>query len=313
MLKIDQHFHTTLSDGKKDNSEILEQYIKWKDVSFCVATEHDIVNTSFRDFLYDLSVDTCYWVEISACDYENRKSMHILHYSSSINNLLDSKLDSLREARIYKIKQQVEKLKSNWFIINYSDFINYFEIIEKINPSNLNAFNIAEYIYKNKKTFIENNKIIKSISWKDFSTKGFFENFLKETWIYSHIWWKRIIDYELSFDDLQEIKTERSVLSIAHPNFTFKSIEVFNSRIEHLVKNRWINAIEINAKANKEWADTIMKVKKDFDLILTFWSDCHFISDEGNNDKHSELFSFNSYVSEKILDLEFDKFKEKIS
>ena len=46
MIKIDQHFHTTLSDGVNSSAELLER-VKKNQYYILVATEHDIINRDF--------------------------------------------------------------------------------------------------------------------------------------------------------------------------------------------------------------------------------------------------------------------------
>jgi hypothetical protein len=98
-----------------------------KKVDFLNVTEHDIVNTDFKKSLDNLGIPTAYSVEVSACDYDDTKSMHILHYSSEINNLLESRLENIRKAREIKIIKQIEKLRKNGFSIDYDEMINYYK------------------------------------------------------------------------------------------------------------------------------------------------------------------------------------------
>ena len=53
MRQIDMHFHTKLSDGKKENDEIIK-ILNPKKVDLVIATEHDIQNQDFRNKVNNL-------------------------------------------------------------------------------------------------------------------------------------------------------------------------------------------------------------------------------------------------------------------
>lgn len=305
MRQIDMHFHTTLSDWKKSNEEILK-IIKYKDIDFIAVTEHDIVNTEFKKSLDNLWIPTAYRVEISACDYTDKKSMHILHYSSKINHLLDPKLESIRNARKQKIQLQVQKLIENGFNINYDEMISYYES-KRVNVENLVAYHIAHYIYRKNINF---DKIAKISGKNDMSTDAFYKAFMKRWWEFANIWYVDVWDYELDVNDLDSHKLDSSIFSLAHPNITFKNdIEAFANKIEKLVP-LWINAIEVNPIATKKYLDVITYFAHKYDLILTFGSDSHF--KEFFDWKHVQLFHLNQELSKKQIEDNLYRIKDKL-
>jgi hypothetical protein len=90
-------------------------------------------------------------------------------------------------------------------------------------------------------------------------------------------------------------KSNGAILSIAHPNFTFKwGIEEFEKVLPDYVE-KWVNAVEINSKATSEWIDAIFKAKSRFNLLLTMWSDNHGIGRV--DDKHTDLWSLNPRIT----------------
>lgn len=313
MQKIDMHFHTTFSDWEKSNKEVLEM-INPKEIDFLVVAEHDIINKEFKKILDSLWISTSYAAEISACDYTDNKSMHILHYSNEINIALEQNLESIRNARLEKIKLQIQKLKENWFNVDYKNMLAYNQG-KWLNIENLMAYNWADFIYQN----TDNHKIITEISGEDnLSLKKFYNSFMKRWWEFDHIWHIDIGNYEFDTKNFANITDQNSILSIAHVNETFKKeiktfskieIDAFAERIDRLVKF-WLNAIEVNPMATKKWLELITYFRNKHDLILTFWSDCHFW--EELDWKHWELFQLNEWLDKKIVKENIYRIKDKL-
>lgn len=299
------HFHTRLSDWKKSNEEILK-LIDSSKTDLLIATEHDIVNTWFRDSMIELWVPSAYWVEISVQDYTDKKSMHILHYSDKLNEILDPKLTSIRESREYKNQKQVEKLREFWFRITYSDMISYYAS-RWVNTANLVTYHIAEYLFK----FEENKKLASKISGiSNIWIYTFYNNFLKRWWNFANIGHFEVWDYEFDIEKIRDYKIQNSIFSLAHPNVTFKQdYEAFEEKIEKLVKF-WLDGIEINPIAPKKWFDLINYVQAKYDLILTIGSDCHF--KETFDWKHSQLFQTNSELSKKQIAENLERIKDRL-
>ena len=305
MRQIDMHFHTKLSDGKKENDEIIK-ILNPKKVDLVIATEHDIQNQDFRNKVNNLWINTWFWVEVSMQDYTDNKSMHILHYSSEINSLLNIDLETIRNSRELKNIKHVEKLISSGFDINYNEMINYYSSIW-VNVSNLVSYHIAEYIFKNEK----NIKIAQDITKFDkIWVFTFYKEFLKRWGEFNNIWWAEIWNYEFDIRNINDRKLESSIFSLAHPNHTFKdSFEYFEEKVDKLVWF-WLNAIEVNPQASKKWLDLINYVRVKHDLIITFWSDCHF---QNTFDwKHGQLFEFNKDIDKSIVDDNFERIKDKL-
>lgn len=304
MRNIEMHFHTKLSDWLKSNDEVFK-FLKWKKIDFIAVTEHDIVNKDFKENMDLLWVKTAYWVEISSCDYTDKKSMHILNYSSIISETLDSRLEKLRNDKIEKIKLQIRNLKKNWFILDYDEFISYYEKVWS-NILNLNSHDIAVYIYKNK----ENISFIEKTYKSKFAVDEFYREFLKKWWKFSHVWWILLWDYEFDLKEISSHISSDNIFSLAHPNLTFENnILYFQEKVKKLV-DFWLNAIEINSIASKEWIEEIIKLQKKYDLILTFWSDCHFREDF--DWKHRNMFGLNSLLTEKIVNENYEKIIKKL-
>jgi len=174
----------------------------------------------------------------------------------------------------------------------------------------LNKFSISEFIY-NWKYSNYNKKFIKHTFWEEEDIKWLFFNLLKKWWEFYEKFRVHVSDYEPSIEKIWQLaKSSNAILSIAHPNFTFKSwIEDFKNEISYYV-DREINAIEINPFADKKWIETILELKKKYDLILTFGSDCHKLW--WIDDKHHDFWTMNTFISDEIINENFKKFREKI-
>jgi hypothetical protein len=134
---------------------------------------------------------------------------------------------------------------------------------------------------------------------------------LKRGWKFAYIWHVDVGNYEFDVKDFNEIRVPNSIVSLAHPNVTFKNdIDAFVERIEKLVP-LWINAIEVNPIATKKWLDVINYIQAKHDLILTFGSDCHF--KEIFDWKHWQLFQINQELSKKQIDENMYRIKDKLS
>ena len=292
MKKIDQHFHTTMSDWALTNEQVIDLAVqKW--LYFSSVTEHDIVNTVFSTMAREVWIQSLEWVEISAFDTEiANKSLHITCYAQEFNWELIDILSNTRNWKIWKIIMQIDILNKNWFNINYADFITYFEK-KWFDIRNLNNSHIAEYIY----SIPANIELVKRLSWVEMTYWDFIVRCLKTTWDFRDIWWTKVDKYEPTVYDVWRIAKENwYFLSLAHPNFTFKDdIKLFLDFIEEY--RNVLNWIEINALASKIWVEVILITAKKYNMILTFWSDDHFVRDK-KDEIHWILWEQNTYVSE---------------
>ena len=137
---------------------------------------------------------------------------------------------------------------------------------------------------------------------------SFYRKYLKKWWSHSEIFLASVPRYEPTLQVLNQIKeSNNAILSIAHPNFSFKSIEEFKRVLPNYVSN-WINAIEINSKANLDWVTEIIELSNLYNLFLTFWSDCHFVWSPDKT--HWDLGNTNPFVSEDLRKNKFNELKD---
>ena len=314
MIIRDMHFHTTFSDWIKTNGEVFDE-VRWLlkewQEAFIVPTEHDIFNETLTDLFRENWIGSTYWTEISAYDNIWKKSLHLTFYTDKISREIKEILDNTRNAKIEKIKGQIDLLETNWFEINYSDFIEYYTK-KWANIENLNSYHIKKYIYNNdeNKTKIlnivnNNNEDNKKI---DIEEVNFIKEFLKPDWKHKSYWYAERERYEPHIEALWEVMTKKEWLFLAHPNFTFKdNYKWFYEFIENYKKT--ITWIEINSTASKEWVEKITEVCEENNFIITFWSDSHW---EKEDEFHWKLWSINPHISEELVEEHHKKFLKKL-
>lgn len=311
MIKIDQHFHTTLSDWFNSSEELFER-IKKEEYLILIATEHDIINREFSEGIKKIWFPKVEGVEISVTDknheikkYTGRNSFHMTYYQEKISKEIEEILQNTCRWKQEKLNVQINKLQTYGFNISQSDFYDYWEnIFPGKDRAWYNVLFLAQYIFLS----ADNKNLVKNIFGKEVSYQEFLKECLLSHGKYSHIWTKEIDKYEPDLEQLSD-NISGGVLCIAHPNNTFKSKEHFLNAAQKLIKQYPITAIEINAKANTYRVDTIVNFCKKHNLLITFGSDFH----KGRGDEiHWSFWETNPHIPESILTENYKKFIEQI-
>jgi len=301
-MKTDCHFHTNLSDWKFDNAQVIAQ-AKEKGVKFAICTDHDIINYEFPRLACASWILSYEWVEVSCYDEKNDHHLHFTTYSKKFNWKVTKILENTRNGRKTKILSQIDLLKKNWFKIEENEFYNFFA--KKTNIDNLNVSHLSSYILRSP----ENNTLIKKLTWENLNMEQFLLRCLKIEWDLKHIWAVELKWYEPTIAEFWQVaKQENYIFSLAHPNFKMTQ-EKFRQRIEYYL-NLWVNAVEINILADKDWIELILEFQKKFDFLLTFWSDCHFKT--ARWEKHWGFWDINPHISQELVNLNLEKLKNKL-
>ncbi len=305
MKKIDMHFHTRLSDWSRNNNEVLKE-TKEKWIDFISATEHDIVN---EDLVVSARMNwissTC-WVEISAFDDINDKSLHLTCYSDNFWLEIRDILDWVREKRKIKIKKQIDRLEENGFNIDYDKFLKFYKNLD-VNIDNINNFHIEDYIFQ-KEDDLE--KLLSRLIWKKLDKWEFIKECLKKDWEFRNIWWEQIPKYEPTVSKIWDLSIQNKYfLSLAHPNFTFNNDEEGFLKFIDEYQDK-LNWIEINSQANEKWVKLIIDTSVKYWMILTFWSDSHH---KWRDQKHWDLWDMNKYITEELIEENFEDFLYELS
>ena len=115
--------------------------------------------------------------------------------------------------------------------------------------------------------------------------------------------------YDLDVNLCGELAREnKAVLSIAHPNHTFDTLEEFERLVPSYVE-RGVNAIEIHYSTAPEWIEAILRMRKRFDLLLTFGSDFHA---DTNKKEHGDLGDLNPNIDEAFMNRELERILEAV-
>lgn len=305
-MRLDMHFHSTASDWLSTREEIISM-AKKKNIEFLALTDHNIVSYGFREEALDSWIFSCQSVEISANNQEHDKSLHLTFYALNISKRVESILSNIIVTKKWLIEKQISILKEHWFHIESYDF--YKSIIASWrNTQAVNKFDIANFIFNSH----DHNKInaMKVNNWFSIDSELFYQKFLKKWWAKFFDYWVHVKDYELNLDICKIIKDESNgILSIAHPNVSFKNwwILEFEEVLPHYIDAWWVNAIEINTKASKEWIEVILKLKVKYNLYLTFGSDNHWIwlTDK----KHCHFWEINPLLTPDIIKESFDEYR----
>lgn len=302
------HFHSTASDGDTTQTQLLE-LAKQRGITHAFLTDHDVVGKDFAWKARQQWIFSAESVEISAYNKEENFSLHIAMYAQTITGKILDLLENTRVQKEWLITKQIARFKEEWCIIETQDFYDFYQSLGR-SRNTLAKFDIARYLLENE----INREIIEKLSGiKNISVVDFYTMFLKRWGAKFEEFWVRVPEYEATLEDCFEAKQHNNaVLSLVHPNFTFKKWkEEFLQKLPYYIKVAWINAIEINSKATKDWVEMILQAKEKYGLYLTFGSDCHHI---GNPDeKHEDFWVMNPYIleryGEEFIQKEFEKYE----
>lgn len=303
-MKLDMHFHSVASDGRSTKQELIA-VAKEKNVQFLALTDHDVVSYGFREEAENAGIMSCQSVEISVNNKQHNKSLHLTFYAESISERVSQVLSNIVRTKVGLIEQQIRFFNQHGFDIKLDEFykiiIQWGRTIESINK-----FDIVGFIY-----FTPYNRAnaIKLNDGIEIDSEWFYQKFLKKWWEKFSEYWVKIKDYEPTLEICKSFKEEcNGILSIAHPNVTFRKwIQEFEEVLPHYIEFGWVNAIEINAKASKEWIASILQAKSKYNLYLTFWSDSHKIWH--SDSKHWDFWELNTLLSPDLIQASFNEYR----
>lgn len=265
-MKFEMHCHSTNSDWGSSEQDLL---LKAKDIwiDFIFLTDHDRVSDSFCEQAKDFWIKTCPSVEISSYSAKHNKSLHLTFYAKQISWDIYDILENTVNSRIWLIKRQIEVLQSAGFVIDINDFYDFY-LNENRKPDSLNRYDIVRYMFLN----LYNRNLAKKINYdEEIDFTSFYRKYLKKWWSHSELFLALVRKYEPNLEVVRTLKeSNNALLSIAHPNFTFRSIEEYKKVLPDYVSS-WVNAVEINSKANLAWVTAILESSHEHDLFLTLF------------------------------------------
>lgn len=311
--RIEMHCHSTRSDGKNSPLEVVKT-AKQRELDFITLTDHDVISP--QDFQMNCEaawIGTCDSVEISARNYEHEKSLHLVSYarifSQSLKEILDASLIGKREMK----RGKLQKIVDMWFTWNQQDFDRF--VAQKLwrDPMTANKYDMARYLLSLPENILRAKQVLWELCSSNDIVLHFYNECLKRWGDLYEVFWHEIEDYEPSVEKVVQEVREKSwwLVSLAHPNFTFEKwwIHEFHRVLPDYVK-KWVQAVEINARATPEWILAIYEARRKYDLILTFGTDCHEI---GQTDrKHGDLGQLNPYIPSDVIEENFWEFEKKL-
>ena len=316
-IRIDCHNHTKWSRFDtsvkwSDWFDYVEDFAKEaieQNINMCAITEHDVVNRKLKQLLVDTDIAVPEAVEISAKNYTRDKSLHILYYANSVSREVDSLLENVLFLKKQMLNLQIQKLQDMWFKIDIDDVLSF---IKKIGhwEEGMNKWNIVNCMF-NWTNAEYNRKYFENIFWEQSSYSWFYYNCMKSEWKFYNDYKVEAWKYEPDLEDISKLAVkDNAILSIAHPNFTFKKWpEEFKKELSYYI-DAWVNAIEFNAKVDYAWWKVIMESREKYDLILTFGSDCHMIW--WDDDKHATFWTMSSFLNDDVIKENYQKFRKQI-
>ncbi len=305
-MKLDMHFHSQFSDWTSDVETLLKLAQK-KELDFVALTDHDRVSDEFSLLAWEYGISTTQSVEISAVNTHMNKSLHLTFYAHSIEWKIREILGNVLEKKKELIQKQILWFQNIWCEITYQDVVNYVQKFSR-SETGINKYDIVRVLFQSEKNY----EIIRQLNnQEDIWVEDFYLKFLKKWGEKFEEFAAKVDEYEVQMHDCKNaVEQNNGILSVAHPNFTFRNgIWEFFDHLPVLIKTWWVNAIEINAKATKEWVDAILQAKEKYNLFLTFWSDCHHIWRPDS--KHGDFWDVNPFLTEEFISQEFEKYREK--
>jgi len=323
MKQIEMHCHSTLSDGKNSLNEVLAEAKRlWLD--FLSLTDHDTISPQeFQRDLGNVWIQTCDSVEISARNNALDKSLHLVSYAKMFHQSLHEVLENSRKGKLSMKKGQLDTLiQKFWFLWSHDWFDTYMRVKLWREPETSNKYDMARYLM----TYLQNKMKARKILWwlctSDDVVLHFYLECLKREWAFYDIYWYEVEEYEPSVEQTVGEVAQRSwgLVSMAHPNVTFWWnrwwILEFDRTIWDYVQ-KWVRWVEINTMASPEWVEAILRQRQKYDLILTFWSDCHQIWYDGSDGKHASIGDINPIIfrsgkGESMLEENFERFQGQL-
>ncbi|MBC7498661.1 hypothetical protein H7170_03405 [Candidatus Gracilibacteria bacterium] len=314
----DFHYHSTDSDGKYSNPQIIEQIQALiekndpKHQSVWAMTNHDCYSPGFVLPARDAGVNAIWATEISAHSNELDSSLHITCYTPTLSANIKYWIDRVLVGKTEKVRQQVILLASYGFPIDADSFMSW-AIAAGYRPIVLSNAHITQYLFdKTRKD--ETLRVLKTHTQSSIIDGiHFLDECLKESGKYKHLGVVEIEPYEPELSELIHIaEKEDIILSVAHSNFSFHPVykmagvnvdanmrwDYFHSDILPVLDDIGIRNYEINAMATLEQATAIHTIVQKRNGLITYGSDNHGKSK--TDAKHGLLGVQNNYLTPEI-------------
>lgn len=314
---FDCHFHTTRSDGFY-TPEMAVAEAKKRGLEFAACTNHDLIDREIVRQFRDEGIESVAAVEISACDYGNGKdvkdkSFHVTAYSHAFDADFDAQLSGVRSTRVLKVRGQCEILARLGFDIDPASLEAYWRDCG-LSVENLSNAHIRDYLFfsKSEERNRKNAREYRKLTGRDVDYAKFIKLHLGKT-SEEPLGYFEIPRYEPGYGTLASVRGRCSaILSIAHPNHSFdrEGIGEFERRAVRAIEAGAANALEIHSSTPPEWIEKVLEIRRRYDLVLTFGSDCHF--KEEPDGKHAWLGELNPHLDDAFVAAEYARFRRAL-
>lgn len=245
MKYADLHIHSTFSDGNLTPEQILEE-AKQKGVKCISITDHDSIDSQYIIKNNNSDVDIIPGIELST--EINDCEIHILGYFMDIEdeNLIKT-VESLKNARINRVKSILNKLEDEGIYLNFEDIVK--------GNSSVGRAHIAHEIVRK--------------GYEDNYKTAFSKYLIKGKMAYEK-------GEKLSYKEaLRVIEDSNGIAVLAHPGKIYKSMEV--EKIIKELKCYGLKGIEVyHPSHRKDQINLLHNLSKKYKLLITGGSDLHY-------------------------------------
>lgn len=248
-MKCDLHFHTNFSDSSRSLEEALA-LADDNDLDYIAFTDHDTVETyeAYKKIKDKYRVQAIPAIEVSAYDFIRDRKVHLLVYNyKDISNLavLTNQVLARRKESSYK---QLEDICYEGYKIDKN----------KIKSS----VNSQQTLYK--------QQIMYALVGQAYETKA-YQDLYKKLFKNPHKPMEDIVYIDI-FEALEASLKDGGIPVLAHPG-QYDAFDLLPDLI-----NRGLRGVEVYHPENSsEDKSRLLKIARDFDLIVTGGSDDHGI------------------------------------
>ncbi|GAA0068844.1 PHP domain-containing protein [Clostridium sardiniense] len=273
MKYADLHIHSTFSDGKLTPEQILEDALK-KGIKYISITDHDTIDSQYITKKSNNGVIAIPGIELSSeiDDFE----IHILGYFIDVDDIkLNEIVNSLKEARVSRVKLIVEKLKNEGINLNLEDIIK--------GNSSIGRAHIA-------------NEIVRCGYEENFKS-AFSKYLLKGKPAY-------VRGKKLTYKEaLKAINDSKGIAVLAHPGKIYRSMAI--EKIIKELKCYGLKGIEVyHPSHTKEQINLLYNLSKKYKLLIAGGSDFH---DESNREMSIGSEGINEALLNKLINSRCNK------
>ncbi|MDS0524141.1 PHP domain-containing protein [Clostridium sp. SHJSY1] len=270
MKYADLHIHSSYSDGCFTPEEILE-IAERKGLKCISITDHDTIASQYITKIKFSKVNIITGIEFST-EYDDQ-DIHILAYHIDIENVkLSMAIERLRDARIERAKEIINKLKKVNIDIDINNLI-------RDGGFSLGRGNIA--------------KEMVNMGYVDNFKEAFTKFLMKGKTAY-------VQGKKQNFKEVMKLIEECGGIAVlAHPGRIYRSIEVEN--IVRKLKCHGLKGIEVyHPSHSKEQINCFYNLSKKYKLLITGGSDFHEIK---NGDCTLGSQGISELLLEKIINI----------